>query len=415
MKEFTLLRDRRTLLYLFIGFRLMLLIVYQPYLINGVERGLSAFGDFQHYYNLAALSGQGSLPYRDYWYEFPPVFPLISLTAYSLTGTAADFTAYATLLAIIMLAFDVGNLLLLTRLGSRLHGEGTGVALGWIYGLLAAPLIFSSWTFEPIVCFALLLSLTWLTERRDLPAALAIAFGALTKLYPLILLAAVWHYRRRDQAIRLTAITGVVTAIGIAAMLLIAGKFGIPSLAAQFNKASYQTVWALIDGNYRTGNFGPIADHFLPEKAYELLGNPARIPSGLRLIPFAAIGAFVYARTRRFDDRGLLAFATITITIFFLWSQGWSPQWLMVLIPLLLLNFPDRNGVLISLLLMLGSFIEYPLLFARTAETAGAISAAQLPIFTALILLRTAILIGVSMALYRSLRLQRDPHEVTAT
>src|SRR3954447_20625627 len=98
-----LLRDSRILLYLFVGFRLMLLLVYQP--LHDLGPGITAFGDFQHYYNLADLSSQGKLPYRDYWYEFPPVFPAISLAVYALTSSrGGDFTAYSTLLGLIMIA-----------------------------------------------------------------------------------------------------------------------------------------------------------------------------------------------------------------------------------------------------------------------------------------------------------------------
>jgi hypothetical protein len=50
------------------------------------------------------------------------------------------------------------------------------------------------------------------------------------------------------------------------------------------------------------------------------------------------------------------------------------------------------------------SFVEYPLLFSRTAATGGAISPAQLPLYAAIILLRTALLIGFGVALYRRLR-----------
>lgn len=405
-------RDKRLLLYLFVAFRLMLLIAYQPFLLNGVERGLTVFGDFQHYFNVASLSSSGSLPYRDYWYEFPPVFPAISLTVYTLTGgQAGGFTAYATALGLLMIIVDVGNLLLLQRLGTRLHKEETGSTLAWTYALLAVPLVFSMWTFEPLVCFFILLAITWLVEGQDNRAAVVIALGALTKLYPLILLAGVWRMRKPSQAIRVTVITVTITVLGLGTMLLYGGRFGLPSLSAQFNKASYQTVWALIDGNYRTGNFGPIADHFVPEKATELLGNPSRVPWWLRGLIFGAIGLFIYARTRRFDERGLVAFVSVTVIVFFLWSQGWSPQWQMVLVPLILLNFPTRSGVLTALMLSLVSFIEYPLLFMRTGDTGGAISGSQLPIFAVLIAIRTLILIGLAVGLYQLLRQERRPSQ----
>ena len=44
----SLLRDFRLLVYLFVAFRLTMLIVYQPMLIDGVERGVSAGGDLTY-------------------------------------------------------------------------------------------------------------------------------------------------------------------------------------------------------------------------------------------------------------------------------------------------------------------------------------------------------------------------------
>jgi hypothetical protein len=397
-----LLRDRRLILYIFLGLRLTLLLVYQPYIVNNTERGLATFGDFQTYYTFAALSGEGRLPYRDFWYEFPPVFPIVSLAAYAITG--GGFTPYATLLGLIMTAFDVANLLLLIQIGGKLHSEQTGLALGWIYALMAAPLVLTWWTFEPTVTFSVLASLAALIGRRDVRAALWAAFGALIKLWPLALIGVALRYRRPPLAARFALIAGGITAIGVAAMLIIGGRFGVPSLTAQFNKASYETVWALLDGNYKTGNFGPVADRLDPAKAAAVLGNPALIPGWLRLLVFGGLGAIIYATTRRFDNRGLVAFASITITLFFLWAQGWSPQWQTTLIPLILINFPSREGVLACIALSFASFLEYPVLFARTGDTGGAIAGAQIPLFAAVVVARTLLLAAFAAALYRTLR-----------
>jgi hypothetical protein len=399
-----LLRQSRVLIALFLGLRLMLLVVYAP--VEG-NPGLTTWGDFQHYYNLAALShpsqGPASLPYRDYWYEFPPIFPILSLTTYALTGENG-FPAYAILLGVVMSVCDVGILLLIRRIGTRLYSETTGISLAWVYAILVTPLIFGFWTFEPLVSFSIMFALATWIDRRPTRSAVGVALGTLTKFVPIVLLAAVWRFRPAHDALRFSVIAGGITAFGIGAMIAIGGPFGIASLQAQFSKASYESVWALIDGNYKTGNFGPDSDHFDAAKASQSLGNPAAIPWWVRIGIFGAIGLYVYARTRRFDDRGFVAFSAITITLFFLGSQGWSPQWSVILIPLVLLTFPTPNGIWAILLLTTFSFVEYPLLFSRTMATQGAISGSQLPIFALLVIARTLILCGFVIALYRQLR-----------
>ncbi len=398
-----LLRDRRNLVTLFLALRLTLLVIYQPMIVSGIERGLTTFGDFQTYHAFAALSAQGKLPYRDFWYEFPPAFPLISLAAYSV---APEFGTYALLLGLLMTAADLANLLLVVRIGRRIHRDETGIALGWVYALLAAPVALAWWTFEPLVTLAVLFGIANLIERKPIRAAASTAFGTLLKLWPLALSAVAVRFLPVRDAIHFIGVALVSVIIGVAIWYVAAGgsRYFVPSLAAQFNKASYETVWALLDGNYKTGNFGPVADRFDPAKAYELQGNPATVPALPRLLVFGAIGAFIYARVRRFDARGMVAFATLTILLFFLWAQGWSPQWQTTLLPLILLCFPTRTGVLVAVALSFLSFVEYPLLFARTGDTGGVIAGAQLPVFTMLILARTALLAGLCFGLYRELR-----------
>ncbi len=397
-----LLGDFRLLLILFIALRMMLLMAYQPLLLEGGERGITTGGDYQTYFNIASLSDSLGAPFREWWSEFPPAWTFLSVFIYQATN--ATYASYAFLLGLVMGAFDAGNLVLVRNIATRLHGANTGMALAWIYAVLLAPLAFTFWTFEPLVAFWLLLGLWWLLRGQDMPSAVAAAVGALTKFTPALLLGAVWRFRETRHAARYTAILIGLFVLAYLPLLAQNAAMTLPSLTAQFNKASYQSAWALLDGNYRTGNFGPLDDRADPAKAAVTQGNPAVVPGWLRLIAAGAIGLLVFARTRRFDDRGLVAFVTITLLIFFLQSQGWSPQWLSQIVPLVLLCFPNRNGVLIVVILSAVTFTEYPFLFLRTGDTGGEITGALMMPFVVLVLARTAILIGLCVALYQKLR-----------
>ncbi len=399
-----LLADRRLLVILFISLRLILLITYLPIFTAGSERGVTAGGDFFYYFQLGGLSADGLLPFRNWWSEFPPIPAFMFTAIYTLLGANANYTSFAMLLGLIMVGFDTGNLLLIRTIGTRLHGGAIGTALAWVYTVAAAPLIFVWWNFEPMVAFFLLLSISALLAKRDARSAVWAAVGALVKFTPAVILGAVWRFRPTTKALLYTLI--IVIIFGVVYGLLFAqnAAMTLPSLTAQFNKASYQTVWALIDGNYRTGNFGTVFDHLDPARANDLVGNPAVIPSIVRLMVAAGIGAFVFARTRRFDDKGLVAFTSITLLIFFLQAQGWSPQWIAQIAPLILLCFPTRDGILIVVLLSVLTFAEYPFLFIRTGDTGGVITGVLVTPFVMIIVLRTLILVGVCVALYRRLR-----------
>ncbi len=395
-----LLGDFRLLVILFISFRLILLMAYQPLFIDGAERGITVGGDYYTYSQLVSLG----VPYRDYWSEFPPGWTFLSYGIHLFTGQNASYTSYAMLLGLLMIVVDTGNLVLVRALGTLMHGENTGISLTWIYAVLAAPMIFAFWTFEPLVAFLILLPLWLFAHLNGTRAAFFIGIGALVKFTPALLLGAVWRFRKVKHALRHTILAAAVFVLAYIPLFSQNAAMTMPSLTAQFSKASYQTVWALLDGNYRTGNFGPMEDRFDPARANILQGNPARIPGWLRLGVAAGFGLFVFLRTRRFDHKGFVAFATITLLIFFLQAQGWSPQWLVQIIPLVLLCFPTRNGVLIIVMLSLITFAEYPFLFIRTGDTGGEVTGALLLPFTILILLRTAMLVGLCFGLYRILR-----------
>jgi hypothetical protein len=401
-----LLGDFRLLLILYVSFRLMLLMVYQPIMVGEVERGVGAGGDRLYHYELAALSKDGLLPFRDWWSEFPPVWFLTTTTIYQLLGQNVNFTSWSMALGLLVLIFDVGILVLIRSIGTHLHGHNTGMSLAWIYALTLAPLVFIWWNFETIVAFFYLLGLWWLLKKQETHSALATSLGALTKFTPALILGAVWRFRDWRAATRYTLITVGVFVLAYVLLLVNNPKpeMASVSLTAQFGKASYQSVWALLDGNYKTGNFGTIESHLDSAAADDLLGNPAIVPSWLRLGIAATIGFFVFVRTKRFDDKGLVAFVGITLLIFFLQSQGWSPQWVVQIIPLVLLTFPTRNGVLIVVMLSLVTFAEYPFLFIRTGDTGGVVSGALVMPFVVLILARTGILVGLCVAFYERLR-----------
>lgn len=404
-----LLGDFRLLLILFVAFRLLMFMVYEPIVANEVERGVTAGGDFFWYVQLGALSERGALPFRDWWSEFPPIPSNLIVAVYSLLGTGVTLPQFAVFFGAVMFIADAGNLILVRKIGAHLYGGNVGMSLAWVYTILLAPAVMIWWNFEPLVTFFLLLALYWLLRKRDLRSALATAVGGLTKFTPLLILGALWRFRGRGSALRFTAVALGGFALVYALLFVQNARMTAPSLVAQFNKTSYQTVWALIDGNYKTGNFGTAESRLDPESVNIVYGNPAVVPGWLRLGAAALIGVFVFWRTRRLDDRGLVAFMTITLLIFFLQAQGWSPQWIAQIIPLALLCFPNRMGVYVIILLSAVTFAEYPVLWMRTADTEQTVTGSLVTPYAMLVLARTALLVGVCVALYRKLRQEPIP------
>ena len=416
--------DFRLLLILFVSFRLLLLLVYQPILTDTGERGIGTGGDRLYHYTLSAQADEGLLPFRDWWSEFPPVWYLLTTGVYAMMGENANYTNWSLILGFIMIASEVGILVLMRALGAKLHGVNTGMALAWIYALTFAPIVFMWWNFDSLATFFLLLGLYWLVRKRETRSAVAAAIGALVKFVPALMIGAVWRFRNQQQSLRYTAVLVGVFVLGYLPLFGVNAELTAVSLTAQFGKPSYQSVWAILDGNFTTGNFGAVECHLYVDAVDEnacferfdvenaIEKNPPRVPSWLRLGIAAAIGLFVFVRTKRFDDIGLVAFVGITLVIFYLQSQGWSPQWLTQIIPLVLLVFPSRTAVLVTVMLSLMAFTEYPFIFIRTGDTGGVISGALFMPWVVVVVLRTALLVGVCVAFYQKLRQEPIPEDV---
>jgi hypothetical protein len=82
------------------------------------------------------------------------------------------------------------------------------------------------------------------------------------------------------------------------------------------------------------------------------------------------LGGGFFWRARIIEGRALtgqaaVAFLGLAWTLFLLWSPGWSPQWVLYLLPLILLALPAREATLLSIALVFISLLEWPVLLSR--------------------------------------------------
>jgi hypothetical protein len=208
------------------------------------------------------------------------------------------------------------------------------------------------------------------------------------------------------------AIVIALIAIVYAPLLIAAPDMMRASLSMLSSRTSYETVWALIDGNLTTGLLGGVDIHLDPAQAGASTGNPPRIPDGLKAIGFGA--AYLALLRRLWPASGLSASApfaalrgssrdasyrivgvtAITFVFFALWSSGWSPQWQMTLIPLALLMLPDGSGIGFVLIFSLVNLAEWPVLISRGLWSLVVVT----------ILLRTLLLVVLVAEMMRRMR-----------
>jgi hypothetical protein len=345
---------------LFITLRLMLMATLPA-------KNLTLYGDYIYYYRLAAYSDQGYLPFIHYWSEYPPIFPFLSVLVYQLGHLfGGDYHVYVYLMGLVMLAFNTGNLILFLRLARRLRGDTTAEQLGWVYSVLFVPLIYTWWNFDAITVFTFLLTLDLLMIGREHWSAIAMGVGGMVKLLPFLIFPAVMRTRPWRRWLTYGLIVAIVVGLIAIPLLLIGGPVAVASFRSPTSWSSWQTVWALLDGNMRTGLLGPASDHFDLAKATTPVGNLPVVPEWLKLSLFGAVYALILWRARLRDQpRRMISFVCLTFVLFLLWSKGWSPQWQTLLFPLLLLVLPLRRSLLLILVLSFISLAEWPVMLSR--------------------------------------------------
>ncbi|TET53393.1 MAG: DUF2029 domain-containing protein [Anaerolineales bacterium] len=384
MRLARVLRNRYTpVVVAFLAMRLMMLSTLPA-------DNLTLYGDYAYYYELASYSDQGQLPFIDYWSEYPPLFPFLSVGLYQLSSAAGGgYHLYVQLMGLLMAALSTGGLVLLLRLARRLHGAERAERLGWFYTALFVPLMYTWWSFDALPVFCLLLTLELLLSGRERWSAVSMGVGVLAKLIPALVFLAVLRTRPWRRWLSYGLIAAVVVGAVAVPLLAAGGEMAAASFLFPFRRSAWQTVWALLEGNVGTGLLGSPADHLDLTNASGAATSATAL-GWVSLLVLAGLYAIALHRARLEDrpDR-LVAFVTLALVLFFLFSKGWSQQWQCYLYPLVLLVLPLHRSLLFIIGLSLVNLVEWPVLLSRGMNQWMYLT---VPLRTALLALLAAVL-----------------------
>ncbi len=342
----------RLIVVLFFLARLVLFIA-SPYDI------IPGYGDYWNFFNQAKLG----TPFLHFWTEFPPLFPFMSRTIFLLVN--GKETSYSYVLALIISLFQAGTVAIFLHLEEKMRLDKKGISRVWVYFALVIGLFYSWSYFDPIAVFFLFLSISLLLDGKDNSAAFAIAAGVLTKWFPILVLPALWNIRSAKKAFKSTMmVIGIVTLIW-GMLYLVNSDMTSASIKSQINKGSWETIWALMDKNIGTGNFNEEINRQIPATANIATGNPSTIPSWLTLIIFGSFGLGLLVKSKVHSDKWVISFIGLSFVIFFLWSPGYSPQWILYLLPFILLCLPRNEAFLLGASMVLVNLLEWPVLLSR--------------------------------------------------
>jgi hypothetical protein len=301
----------------------------------------------------------------------------------------------------------------------------------WIYAVLFVPVYTLTGWFESYPLFFFLLSLYLILKKRFYLSAFFTGIGFMIKLIPLILVpVAVRKLSRRNYRLSIgrpglsvrplsdsdTSAPDRISpeqphrpqfvipfdlpriALYFAIFVLTVVAIGAPFyrmnpdliLGSQLITAArqpWETVWALIDGNYDYGVI-PLDMRNLAWEPGQ--APPTRIPWLLVTGLFGLVYAWFYTRRLNWSNpRNVLAFVGFTLALFMLWSKGYSPQWLGWPLFFIALLLPNLRGITYAVILSLGNIIEANFYFIMFPEERW--------LFAATVLTRTLLLVVLAV------------------
>ncbi|NLU67678.1 glycosyltransferase 87 family protein [Streptomyces sp. HNM0574] len=339
----------------------------------------------------------GTFPLDDETWQYPPAAALPILSPLLLSEALLPGLDYPSAFFLLVCAVDAVVLALLLRAGRRTGGSRAG-AWGWVAGVpLLGPTAYAR--YDLMVTAVAVAALLAAVRRPAVAGALA-GFGAMLKVWPVLLLAGIGRGRPARRAVTAAAVTAAVLAAGFAAAL--PGAFDFLTYQRE-RGTEVESLGSLVFHVAR--HFGWEGQVLLHYGSVEFLGPYVNVVSDVALaLTAAAFGWLLLWRLRaRTWSAATPADAALTaVLLFTTTSRVISPQYLLWLVGLaavcLTLRASRQRPAAVLVLVATGvTFLEFPLHFADVVGST--------PTGIALLLVRNGLL--VAACLTAALRLWR--------
>jgi len=430
----------------FVAFRLMAVLLVKP---GGYITTVSDFTFYRLLASYASQGFFPSVHYwMEYQPLFPWIPVGIYRLSLLLPNWGEPGFWFNFLLGTFFMLSETANLVLIYFIGRRLYREEIALRIAWIYSLLFVPLLIMLGWFDVFGLTFLLLALYLTLLRRPAWIGLVAGLGFLVKLLPIIVIpVAFWReptcgvpllrWRRRAILVGVTVLTIVALALPFG---LLNPKLFALSWTINLKRSSWETVWALLEGYTSFGLAGG-ANRFDPTDA-GALQHPSTLPWPLITAGFAVMYVALWiaasrnhsaplrngdespwppaacpvpsvpaptlsvpdtakeavlrmhrgdrdrqATSERLAARRAVAFTGLTMNLVTLYLKGYSPQFLVWLLPFVILLLPGMRGVVYAVLLSTINLIESPLYFTILPDQSWLLAGAVLARSGLLILL----------------------------
>jgi hypothetical protein len=374
--------------------------------------GSTKYYDYLHFLTIARLSDQGLYPCIDYWVEYPPIFPWVSVGLYRLAVMIGSHSEglvealYYLSTASLRVAGEIGTFVLVYRIARLLRGS---LAAGYsclLYMACFIPYYLWNGAFDTLPTFVLLCSLYYFITNRKRLSAVTAAVGFFTKIFPVVILPVAicslsdWSKRSKYMAIFMATIVLMLSPWFFLDHTMLIGSF-----RNILHRGAWETIWALLAGNFASGGVVPVNMRFAVPAA---ISGGAQTISGFSLMVIFGISCITFCCFFKGsqDMHRITAATAFVLQLFLIFSKGYSPQFLTWIAPLIAILFPNKRGVLSLCLLGSANLVEYPLYFSFFPHQHGWLMLA--------VALRTSVLIVTAIDCLQ-LALGRGDHGLTGS
>jgi len=378
--------DFLMLLILFAAFRVMTVLFFQP---GGYFR---AYSDFTFYMGAASVTDEGYYPFVDFWLEYPPLFPWLFTAFYRLSlllpKPEDPRLWFYSLVGLTLVLFEIGNFILIYATARRLYDRGEALRRITFYAALFYPVYVLTANFDTVPLFFMLLGLYLILESRSIASGIALGAGFCVKLTPIILLAVGFRVLSGIRSKVKHVVAAILTIIGLSLPFLIldANLYLMP-FRATIGRGSWENVWALLEGFFGYGEVG--GDRF-DRLASDFSLHPSTLPWFWITVFFGLVYLFFYTRRIDYrDKRKVLGLSVLTTALFMLYSKGYSPQFLVYMLPLVMLYCPPLRAIAYAISLTVLNFLEHPIFPALFRGEHG--------FFTGIMIFRALLFIGLAL------------------
>jgi uncharacterized membrane protein len=288
----------------------------------------------------------GAVPYRDFFMEYPPGALAVFLPP-EVFGSAHYNAAFKALMTLCGVVTIVIAALLLARLGATRIRLCAALALLALSPIALGPISLNTYDAWPALLTVVALALLAAAAPVAAFAVLGLAFAA--KLYPVVLVLPasvfVWRTLGRRAALRSLAAFVAVAAVLVVPVLALAPHGLLESFRAQAGRSLQveSLGGSLLGVADRLGWYGATVVHRTGHTiSYDLVGSLPRaigvVSSVLQVLAVVGV-TLLYAR-RRDDLMRLIAASAAVVAGFLAFTRFFSPQYLVWLVPLVVLLWP---------------------------------------------------------------------------